>query len=48
MPWRKVVPPPEGPLTWLEYFYILIRCTAVAGVLVAVVYAAVRYFPMKL
>jgi len=36
MPWRKVVPPPDGPVTWREGFSLLFRCIVVAAVLVAI------------
>jgi len=43
MPWRKVVPPPDGPVTWREGFSLLFRCIVVAAVLVAILYGAVRF-----
>jgi len=48
MPWRKVVPPPDGPVTWPEVFSVLCRCLVLAAMLVAIVYVAVRYFSLKL
>jgi len=47
MPWRKVVPPPDGPVTWTEVFSIVSRCIVAAAVLVALLYGAIRYLALK-